>query len=226
MSDVIRDLPPDLTLPPRAHLSRRERGGSYGHKDPNCACISCKARRRKEEALALTAGTGGGTLEVLVTDPEAVLNADFPLIAQDLTSPRARVAQWITLRAAHPGITNKDIALKLGLQPRTLNAIITRAVKEGWLKVEDPLERVEYELVPRTIDNLKQFLDEGDKQVTIEVAKGTIFQSYKESKGLGDQSQTVLALKIEAPPGLNVKVAMGQIVGAPRSVEDEPEKDV
>ena len=107
------------------------------------------------------------------------------------------------------------------ISKRTLNAAIQQAVENGWLKFEDPLAKLEYEIVPKVVRNLNAWLDENDKVVTIEAAKGMVFPIYRESKGINEAPQTVLALKIEAPTDAQSAAVMtGQIIGAPRKIED------
>lgn len=119
------------------------------------------------------------------------------------------------MRAEEPGITNNEIAKRLGISPGTLNNYVTRAAAEGWLKFDDPLSRVEYEIVPQVTKNLLKFLKEGDKTVTIETAKGTIFKTYQESKGITAAPTTILALRLETPEG-DFQMVSGKIVGQPK----------
>jgi len=132
---------------------------------------------------------------------------------------RKTIVAWIGLRSLEPDITNREAAKRLGVHANYLNSTITKAAKEGWLRFEDPLNRLEFQVLPKVVDNLDRFVEEGDKTVTIEVAKGTLFKAYQESRGLSDASQTVLALKIEPASG-DIKVVTGQIVGKPRQLED------
>ena len=54
--------------------------------------------------------------------------------------------------------------------------------------------------------------------MTIEAAKGMVFPIYRETKGLSEAPQTVLALKIESPTGdQSSAVLTGQIIGTPRN---------
>lgn len=124
------------------------------------------------------------------------------------------------MRATDPKLSNKDIAERLGIGEATLNVMITKATKEGWLVFEDPLKRLEYELIPKATQNLKEFLDEGDKMVTIEVAKGAIFPAFKEQKGIQEAPSTILAIKIE-PTTANTEVQTftGSIVGSEKVID-------
>lgn len=128
---------------------------------------------------------------------------------------------WLAMRSLEPTLSTKDIADRLGISVGYMRNLIYDARKEGWLKFDDPMDQIEYGIVPKVIANLNHFLDAKDKTVTIETAKGTIFPQYKEAKGASDAPHTVLALKIEMPtPGDNVKVITGQIVGRPRQLEE------
>lgn len=151
---------------------------------------------------------------------EEVLNADLPVLYTRNRSDRARIGEWIAMRALEPNITIKEAARRMGLVPHSLSALIYRANKAGWLKFEDPLSTIEYEIIPKAIDNLNHFLDKRDKTVTIETAKGTIFRQFQESKGISEAGQTVLALKIEPSESTDIKVVAGHIVGKPRQLED------
>lgn len=197
---------------------RRERkGGSGFHKNPLCPCSTCKSRRGRSEALALPAGDGGGSLAT----PADKINADLPVFVTRGHSARDRIASLVYYRATEPGITNVEVAKRLGIQAHTLNAYVTQAVKEGWLTFEDPLSRLEYELVPKVIDNLNHFLDARDKTVTIETAKGTIFKQFQEAKGLNQvQPSTVLAIKLELPDGGSTEI-VSKVVGTPRTFDEE-----
>lgn len=138
-----------------------------------------------------------------------------------MRSMKSRVGMWAAMRTTEPGITNKEIAERLGISPNYLSVLIHQARKDGWLKFNDPLEKLEYEIIPKAVENLGFFLDARDKQVTIEVAKGTLFKQFQDSKGISDAPQTVLALKIEAPDqSQGTKIITGQIVGVPRQLEE------
>ena len=103
--------------------------------------------------------------------------------------------------------------------------MISKATKEGWLIFEDPMKRIEHEITPAVVDNLKYWLDKKDKQITIETAKGTLFPAYKESKGIREAPSTVLAIKIEpaiqGDPGVEIKTFTGTIVGTPKGMVEE-----
>lgn len=134
---------------------------------------------------------------------------------------RDRVGQWLAIRALDPSATLAEAATKIGIHATTLSKSINKAVKEGWLKFDDPLERIEHEIIPKTLDNISRFLDEGDRVVTIEAAKGTVYPLYKASKEVGHSAQPILALKIELAPGIDPTIAIGgNVFGQPKTIID------
>lgn len=169
----------------------------------------------------------GGTGEYSVAKAEAeaaakgeVLNADY-LVAPVGPTARSRIAEWIEMRIANPELGTPEIARRIGLSPHTLNAHIAKATREGWLKFDDPLARMEYQIVPKMLDGLDGLLDRGDKSAIIETAKGTVFKMYQNAKGIQDQPQTVLALEIKMPePGKEPTIVIGQVVGKPRENDE------
>jgi len=151
----------------------------------------------------------------------SIIEGDFPDgISISKPTKRSRVMQWVQMRALEPRITNVEVAKRLGIAVNYLNACITQAKKEGWLRFDDPVARMEYEIVPKVVDNLSMLLDKGDRTATIETAKGTIFKTYQESKGISEQPQTVLALRIERADGDNMKIVTGHIVGRSKASDE------
>ena len=226
----IRDVLPETDL----SAERKHGGGTHTHK-VGCQCYPCKARRRKEEALAesararrgLLATPGSSEAKVLeqIIDADDTVYTTFPIEDGRKATPRARIAFWVAARSERPTITVKEVAKQLQISPKTLERDIIRAHKGGWLRFEDPLARVEYGLIPKVLDNLEAFLDAKDKTVTIETAKGTLFKQYQEAKGISEQQSTVLAIKIEAPKDGEERVITGQILGRPKAIEADIEDE-
>lgn len=196
-------------------------GGTRAHKNPECPCPPCRARRRKAQTLALAAGEQIWEGNI----PESVDAISADLFVAETGTLRSRISEWLKLKQVDADITISEAARRLKIDSKTLNATILKAVEEGWLKFEDPLSKVEYQIIPKVIRNLSRLLDEGDKQTTIETAKGTVFKTYQDSKGISDAPKTVLALKIEMPDGENVHRMTGQILGAPRVFVEEVVKN-
>lgn len=214
---------PLVGVSPRAHL----KGGLGGHK-PDCGCIPCKARRRKEEALSPGDRPPTPPVEQSLVPAIDADAEDLPIVVAHGRTARDRVTQWIELRAKNPGISTAEVARRLGIAPNSLSAILSRAKKAGWLTFEDPLTRLEHEILPKAVDNLKYWLDEKDKIVTVEVMKGIGFPTYREAKGIQENKPTLLALKIELPEVPSY--ATGAISGVPKvpvieaEIVGEPDK--
>lgn len=199
-----------------------DKGGGNARHRPDCRCFACG---RQKKALALSAGSPASGLGA--AEQTLVPAARPDLIEGDILevpgrTMRDRIGQWMELRREDPSRTNVECAKLIGIAPQTLNAYISKAHRDGWLRFTEPLARIEHEIIPQTLDNLAHYLSIAggrDKQVTIEVAKGVVFKQYLDSKGISDAPQTVLALKIEtvAPvDGQVVKAGSGHVVGAPR----------
>lgn len=133
---------------------------------------------------------------------------------------RERVAQFIRLNAQYPNATRTEIAERMGVARSQLYRYIKEGQEAGLLRFDDPIEKLENEIIPKVVDNLNYFLDAKDKTVTIETAKGTIFKQFQEARGLNENNQTVLALKIEQPDGQEIKIMTGHIVGRPKELVD------
>lgn len=127
---------------------------------------------------------------------------------------RKKVLAIIALKTA--GYSHEQIAKEMGVTRATISTYLwraNRAAQDGWLKdektgrslLDDPTERIEYELTNKVVDNLaamlnsEQILERGQKSVkmeaTFEMAKGVLFEKFKKSpEGV---SNAINALKIE-----------------------------
>jgi len=216
--------------------SYRKRFSSTANHKVGCRCPihNPSARPRAKKAQPEPAGTGRPALvapsaaprpvilDIAERDPN-VLVAEGP---QSLTYQRHRaiIAEWILLRNANPDLGVVEAARRLGLNRNTLSKLIKQAHDHGWLDINDPIDRLEHLILPQTVENLQRFLAEGDKTVTIETAKGTLFKVFQEAKGLGQNSAgTILAIKLELPPTMSPSdVVEGSIIGTPRRLELAP----
>jgi hypothetical protein len=195
-------------------------GKPRGRHPKNCQCDKHRGEALLRSAKAQLIPVGEGRNPPLLTREEA-LDADGPLIApmQVDDKGRERLVRYIELRALYPDKHQKDIAPMLGMTANALAKMMQRAVEAGKLKFHDPLERLEHEIIPKTVANLSEFLDQKDKTVTIEVAKGTIFKNYLESKGISEKPVTILALKLETVDSNQTKVLSSSIVGVPKVID-------
>lgn len=191
--------------------------GPTPHKS-RCRCEPCNARRREAKALAIATGVPAPIADEVFYEKD-LLNAKV-IIANPRPTERSRIATWLAMRAAEPNLAVNEASRRMGLNPNTLSGMISKAVRDGWLKFDDPMDRIEHQIIPKTLDNLESLLDKHDRTTTIEVAKGTIFRTYAASKGVSDAPQTVLALKIETQGHDQVKVLEGHVVGKARELEE------
>jgi transposase len=191
-----------------------------GHR-ADCGCRPCKAaRRRAEEAIAHGDRERAEVALVKVQEPDDDAIEEPPIQADIVTvsrrDARSRIAEWALLRSQ--GMKTKDIAAQMGIQPQSLHTLISKAARQGWLQFSNPAERLEHELAPLIVDNIKSHLLEGDKKMTIEAAKGIgLFKSHQAVKVENESPQMVLALKIETPVGFDpTSVVTGTIIGVPK----------
>jgi transposase len=189
---------------------KKTRLGEVGRRGPDLELEQFKrlALKRKEKAAEAL-----GSNVLCADDDKPILHAASP------RARRNRIIEFIGMRAK--GMSTVAIAAEMGISRGTLHTHISRAVKEGWLKFDDPLSRFEQEIVPKVVDNIEHFIDAKDRTMTIEAAKGAgIFKSHQAIKVDNGQPTTVLALKIEAIDPDRVKViSSGHIVGKARQLE-------
>lgn len=189
------------------------------HK-PNCLCPPCQ---RKKEAKPggtrkRTPKAGTKTRVQTITNPTAVVvpPGQPPVFMED-KSLKARLAQVAAFKAM--GLKLPEIAERLGLAYSTVKNIVYEGNKQGLIQYDDPFERFENQIIPKVVDNIEYWIDQKDKKMTIEAAKGAgVFKAHQAIKVEGQAPQTVLALKIEMPEptGLEAKTIVGHVVGKPR----------
>lgn len=163
-------------------------------------------------------------LPELPENPEVIEVPGSAPVLKDDRSFGARILQIVALKAR--GLNNKQVAEELGLAYGTVRQIIYKASKEGLIKYDDPYERFEQSIVPKVVDNIEYWIDQKDKKMTIEAAKGAgLFKSHQAIRVEGEAPQTILALKIQMPEGTENRQLTGRVVGKPRRVIDvTPEK--
>lgn len=126
------------------------------------------------------------------------------------------------------GQQHKAIAETLGLSEHTIGVYLQRAVQKGWLNahsfqtIDDHLDFIVRDKVAR---NVTEFLDERDKEVTIEAAKGLgMFKTHQVVKG-GEGAAVGFALRVqvELPPGA---AAQSVIAVRPGTIGGERAKEI
>ena len=156
--------------------------------------------------------------------------------ADPVTSPtqesglRRKAIEIIGLRSQ--GFTSAEIGERLHIKPGSVNTLIYRASKAGFLEdkhgnfiLDDPKDEVEFSLQHLATKNLRelmtsdQVLSKGDKLVkmeaTLEFSKGTLFKKFDQPKETVAPNMNVLAVKIELPASGAVVAREGTMGGAP-----------
>lgn len=125
----------------------------------------------------------------------------------------------IALRAQ--GVKTKAIAEQLGYPVETIRQYLYRAFKKGWINLQsfdDPEDQLDYVLKSKVTRNVAEFLDERDKDVTLEAAKGLgLFKSHQVVKGETTSSIGMsLRVQVEMPPSTTspITIRPGTIGGA------------
>ena len=129
------------------------------------------------------------------------------------------------------GMVDADIAKVLGISEKCISPYLYKAGKRGHLAFDDPKDTVEYQMMHKVVRNLDAMLDDptilskGERsvkqEVTLEVAKGTLFKRFEPAPAVAT-SQTIVAIKIETPPGPPQAVREDTMGGTPAYVEAEP----
>lgn len=147
------------------------------------------------------------------------VRADWNLPASSVV--RDKAAQIAAMRIQ--GHSDAEIAEAVELQPRTLKQYLYLAAKNGWLRFDDPGDRLNIGLANKIVDNVEYHLNKKDKVMTIEAARGIgLFKSHQTIKNESETPNMLLALKIEMPEpkdgstAVQVAVPAGAIMGAPR----------
>lgn len=148
-----------------------------------------------------------------------VAQSDEQIIMSD-RSFRARISEIALLRAQ--GMNNRQIAEKLGLKRDTIKSYVNRARGIGLLRYDNPEARLQYELAPLIVDNVRDLLLSDNENIklkaTVEAAKGIgLYKSHQAVKVEGATQQMALAIRFEMPDGgPNQTTIEGVIVGAPK----------
>jgi hypothetical protein len=133
--------------------------------------------------------------------------------------------QILALRVA--GLDEDQIATELKLSRGTIRNYIYLAGKHGWLNadvlVANPVDAVEYTLLHKVVRNLDQELDSGDQAVRTDVTRrlfdATLAKHW--APVAAGPTQTLVAIRIENPPGPRQEVREGTVQGLSAWTEGE-----
>lgn len=145
----------------------------------------------------------------------------------DDSKVRTTALQIIAMRIA--GMEDVEIAKALNISPKSISPYVYRAGRNGWLDIDNPKERLQYQVMHKVVRNLDAALDSqailntGMKEstaVTLKVAEGTLFKQFAETP-TGPVQQAIVAIKIEMPQGAPQQMREDTIGGLPSHVEAE-----
>lgn len=138
----------------------------------------------------------------------------------------------VALRAQ--GMKVADAAAHLGIKVETASVYLYRAHKNGWLLsgvFDDPADNLEYVMKSKVVSNIGDMLDRGtyhaeanptgcrgDKEVTLEVAKGLgLLKTHAVTKIEGGATTVALKVDVVMPslPANAVPIRPGTLGGAP-----------
>ena len=191
---------------------------------------------------ALVPSSNETSAETSLARPVGAVDSGVPVESSPATSPSVRktvsrrigrvrppkdskvykvVQAVIALRAQ--GVKAKEISETLGYSEDTLRQYISRANKKGWINIssfQDVDDQLEYVLKHKVVKNINQFLNDQDKDVTLEAAKGLgLFKTHQVVKG--DTTNAIgvaLSVSVQMPPDAKqnskVTVRPGTIDGA------------
>lgn len=108
----------------------------------------------------------------------------------------------IAMRAQ--GVKMKEIGEALGHSEDVLRQYLSRAYKRGWINTREmdaPDDALDL-LKSKVVRNVEEFLDQRDKDVTVETAKGVgLFKTHQVMKGeTTQQVGFALRVQVEMPP--------------------------
>lgn len=182
--------------------------------------------------LSLPPGVTDGdttSLAIPVVDDSEGWNGEGPRpfwwAPEDSKIKRAAV-EILMMRAA--GISDEEISKITGLTQGTIRTYVYRAAKNGWLKnFTSAREEIETSVAAKVVRNIHAMLDdntepETQKEVTLEVFKGTLAKGFDQVAAAPVANQNVLAIKMEFAPGApNVTIREGTTGGNPAWIDGE-----
>jgi len=139
-----------------------------------------------------------------------------------------QVLRILALRAA--GLSDEEIGAELGIKKPTVQHYIYIAGRNGLLTLEDisdPKDQIEYKLLHKVVRNLDAALDSTDKderaRATEKMFDATLASRFAPA-AVAVQPQTLVAIRIEQPPGPPQTIREGTIGGVSAFIDADVEK--
>ena len=136
--------------------------------------------------------------------------------------------QIIAMRIS--GMSDDEIAPLLNISRRSIAPYVYRAGKNGWLTLDQPKDRIEFELLHKVVDNLNDGLQSSailntgmpvKTVVALKIAEGTVFKQFSEP-ATQQIAQTAVAIRIEMPAGAGQQIREDTTGGVPAYIDVEP----
>lgn len=161
-----------------------------------------------------------------------------PTIAEDEPLPswycppdskvRTTALQIIAMRIA--GMDDDEIAKLLKISVKSISPYVYRASKNGWLEFDNPKEQLQYAVVPKAVRNLNAALDKQNERlasgltvgdhVALKVAEMTVAKEF-DQQATAAIAHSIVAIKIEMPPGAPQQLREDTTGGLPAYVDAE-----
>ena len=148
-----------------------------------------------------------------LTDPDFV--REIAIEAFPKNDYRSHIAKWAQITLDEPGVTNQEIAARLGISERSLRTYISKAKNEGLLKLAEPREILEFEAVPKAVKVIQTHLDEGSLKAAMGVLKGTgVLKHHTAVQQEAEVTHHIPPIELRLPADFSEQIAdMKGIVG-------------
>jgi hypothetical protein len=134
----------------------------------------------------------------------------------------------MAMRAA--GRDDDDIAKELSIGRASISSYVYRAAKNNWITADTPADRVKVELLHKTVDRIKEGLDDSTRHntsgmmvrtaVAMDLAKGTIFKEF-EAGDAKSVPNTIVAVQVVMPDGAPQAMREDTAGGRPNYIEGD-----
>lgn len=150
-------------------------------------------------------------------------------VRKDDTSPmRLTCTKIATMQAA--GFPNEEIAKALGIEARSIKGMMWKAGRNGWLDFDEPRNRLEYQILPKALQNLddamrsEAILNTGMSErnaISLKIVEGTLYPQFA-TQAAPAANATLVGVRVEIVGGSEKPlVREGTIMGSAEYVDAE-----
>jgi hypothetical protein len=141
---------------------------------------------------------------------------------------KVRIVALTAIAMRIAGMSDPDICKALNISEKSLSPYIYRAGKNGWLDIDNPKARIQYQLMHRAVSNLDEMLENDAPlatktirhETTMKLLEGTVFREFEEQKESAP-NQTVVAIRIDMPSGPQQQMRDDTTSGTPAYIDVE-----